>query len=106
MAIIQVDETEFDEIFHTTLESYEVVILKFESTYCDGCIALGFELEELDEIYDNVTILEIEAPENELLAQRYDVTEVPTIVIYKNKEIIYHGVGVILAVDILNMIKE
>jgi len=106
MAIIQVDETDFDEVFHSALETYSVVILKFESTYCDGCSALGFELEELDEIYNDVTILEIDAAENEFLTQKYNVTEVPTMIIYKNKEIMYQGVGVMLAVDILNIIKN
>jgi thioredoxin-like negative regulator of GroEL len=106
MAIIEVDGSDFQEVLEEQLQNYEVVILKFESMYCDGCIALGFELEELEESNDNIVILEIDCAENEPLVELYDVTQVPAMVIYKNKEIIYNGIGVVLAVDILEMIKE
>jgi thioredoxin-like negative regulator of GroEL len=107
MAVIEIDGENFQEVLQEHLETYRVVILKFESQYCDGCIALGFELEELEESdEENIAILEIDCADNELVAQLYNVTRVPAMAIYKNKELIYNGAGVILAADILEMIKE
>ncbi|WP_457745883.1 thioredoxin family protein [Sulfurimonas sp.] len=106
MAIIQVDGTDFKEIFEQESQKKNVVILKFESMYCDSCIALGFELEELEESRDDVTVLEIDCGENEILTQMYDVVQVPTMIIFKNKKMIYNGTGVVLAADIVEMIQE
>ena len=107
MAIIEVDESEFQEEIESAFERGDVVIVKFGSTYCDSCMALDFELEELDEKLDKLTVLEIDTPTAEGLTQLYDIVEVPTMKIYKNKEnMIYDGVGVTLAVDIEQIIKE
>jgi len=107
MAIIEVDGENFQEVLEEQLEAYNVVILKFTSQYCDGCIALDFELEEIEESdEENIAVLEIDCAENELVAELYNVTQVPSMVIYKNKEMIYNAKGVVLAADILEMIKE
>ena len=107
MAIIEVDEVEFEEQTNAAFKRGDILILKFSSTYCDSCMALGFELEELDEKMDNLTVLEIDTPASQELAQLYDIVEVPTMKIYKDKEnMIYDGVGVTLAVDIEQIIKE
>ena len=107
MAIIEIDESEFEQETQLAFDRGDIVILKFGSMYCDACMALGFELEELDEKMDNLTVLEIDTPASEELAQLYDVMQVPTMKIYKDREnLIFDAVGVTLAVDIEQMINE
>ena len=107
MAIIEIDESEFEQEIEAAFERGDIVIIKFGSMYCDSCMALGFELEELDEKMDNLTVLDIDTPASEELAQLYDIVEVPTMKIYKDREhLIYDGVGVRLAADIEQIIKE
>ena len=106
MAIIEVDEESFENELLSAFERKDNVILKFGSTYCDACMALEFELEELDETLDNVTILEIDCADSEELAQKYEIVEVPTLKIYKDKETpIFDGVGVVLAPDIAKLLE-
>ncbi len=105
--IIEVDELDFKEVLANEFSKGNIVILKFGSMYCDACMALGFELEELDEKMDNLSILEIDCSDSESLTQMYDIVQVPTMIIYKDaNSMIFNAVGVTLAVDIEKIIKE
>jgi len=105
MAFIQVDEMDFDEVLNAEFDRGQIVILKFGSEYCDACMALEFELEEIDDKYENISVLEIDCGESEELAQKYAITQVPTMIIYENKNsTLWHKEGVVLAADIENII--
>ena len=107
MAMIEVDETDFQEILFQEFDKKQIVILKFISEYCDACMALGFELEEIEEKHDNVSILEIDCGESEELAQHYGIREVPTMIIYENENsTLWHKEGVVLAQDIEEIINS
>lgn len=105
MAFIEVDEMDFQETLNEEFSKGQMVILKFGSEYCDACMALEFELEEIDDAHENITVLEIDCGESEELAQKYGVTQVPTMVIYENKDsTLWHKEGVVLAADIEKII--
>jgi len=107
MAIIEVDEENFEQELSCAFERKDRVVLKFGSTYCDACMALGFELEELDEKLEHFTVLEIDCSISDGLAQVYDIVEVPTMKIYRDKDsLIFDAVGITLAADIEEIIKE
>ncbi len=106
MAYIEVDDFNIKEVLSQEFAKKQIVILKFGSEYCDACLALDFELEEIDDKYENVSILEIDCGESEDLTQRYGVTQVPTMVIYENKNsTLWHKEGVMLAQDIEEIIN-
>ena len=71
MSFIQVDEMDFSEVLNNEFDKGQIVILKFGSEYCDACMALEFELEEIDDAHENVSVLEIDCGESEDLAQKY-----------------------------------
>lgn len=105
MAFIQVDEMDFDEVLNCEFDKGQIVILKFGSPYCDACMALEFELEEIDDKYEKVSILEIDCGDSEELAAKHGITQVPTMIIYENKNsTLWHKEGVVLAADIENII--
>jgi len=105
MSFIQVDEMNFDEKLREEFEKQQIVILKFGSTYCDACMALEFELEEIDDKYEKISVFEIDCAESESLTEQYGITQVPTMIIYENENsILWHKEGVVLAVDIKDII--
>ena len=107
MAFIKTDDNNFQENFETELSKDNTVILKFGSQWCDSCHALECELEELDESVDNVSILIIDCDESTRLTENYHIQQMPTMIIYKDKEtIIYQAEGVILCQDIRKIINE
>ncbi len=106
MAIIEVDDTDFQETLDAEFNKGQIVILKFGSEYCDTCMALGFELEEITDKHQNISVLEIDCGESEQLTELYAIQQVPTMVIYKDKHTtLWHKEGVVLADDIENIIE-
>jgi len=102
-----VEESNFDNIITKEFEKDKIVILKFMTEYCDACMMLGFELDELEDEFENISILEIDCAESQILAQKYGITEVPHTIIYKNKDtILLNKSGIILAQDIAKIIKD
>jgi len=107
LAFIEVDELDFQDVLDAEFAKGQIVILKFGSQFCDACNALDFELEEIDDKYDNVSVLEIDCSESEDLTQMYAIQEVPTMVIYENKDsVLWHSKGVVLAQDIEKLIAS
>ncbi len=107
MAIIEVNEANFNETIEAAFEKHQTVILKFGSELCDACMVQGFELEELDELLKELVILEIDLSESEALSYEFDITEVPTTIIFKNRDtILLREKGIILAADMQKIIKE
>ena len=106
MAFIKVDEMDFEETLSGEFSKNQMVILKFGSEYCDACLALDFELEEIDDKYENVSVLEIDCGESQDLTSSYGIRQVPTMIIYENANTtLWHKDGVMLAQDIEKIIN-
>ena len=101
MAFIEVDEDNFETILTQEFEKKQIVILKFGSEYCNSCHALECELEEVDDEFEDITVLNIDTDESPSLAEQFDVYQLPTMIIYRSRDsLLYHGEGVVLAQDI------
>ncbi len=106
MAFYEADDTNFKDIIDREFKKGQTVILKFTSDFCDACIALGFELEEIEEEDETISIIEIECSSCEQLTQSYNITQVPTMIIYKDKDtVLWHKEGVLLAQDIKDILS-
>ena len=102
--MIEIDEN-LDEVMSEEFAKGCMVILQFTSELCDACVALDMELEEIDEKYEDITILSIDCNENDDIVESYDIFETPTMIIFNSKkEMIYNGVGVVLYQDIEKII--
>ena len=100
MALIEVNSENFSEVMTNEFASGKKVVLKFVSEYCDACMALGFELEDIAQRED-VSVLEIDVADAGQIAEMYDVMEVPTMVIYKDdKTMLLNATGVMMEQDI------
>ena len=106
MAFIEVDSGNFQEVLTNEFADGKKVILKFMTEYCDACMALGFELEDIGERED-VAVLEIDCAESGNIAEMYDVMEVPTMVIYKDANtMLLNAVGIMMEQDIEEILDE
>lgn len=106
MALIEIEGSEFQTVLEEEFDKENTVILKFISPYCDACMALGFELEDIEERED-VSILEIDCAELGEIAEMYDVMEVPTMIIYKDKQsMLLNTTGVMMTQDIEEIIDD
>ncbi len=107
MAIIEVDDDDFYEVLEEEFSKANTVILKFGSEFCDSCFALECELEELDGLRDDISILAIDCDESIELSQKYYIHKLPTMIIYKDRQnTLYRGEGVVLCQDIMQIVDE
>jgi len=107
MAIIEVDEDDFNEVLEEEFLKNKIVILKFGSEFCTSCFALETELEELDELRDDISVLSIDCDVSMELVHKFYIQRLPTMIIYKDRNsTLYRDEGVILCQDIINIIDE
>lgn len=107
MAILEVDEENYQIIMNQEFSRGNTIILKFGSEFCEACSALEMELEQLDSMNDNLSILEIDTDQSPEIAEIYDVYQLPTMLIFKGRDnIIHEHEGVMLSEDIQKIIEE
>lgn len=105
MAFFEIEEENFNILLAEELAKGNSIVLKFGAELCDACQALDFELEELDENNDSISIFNIDYHECESLSNTYGVQMLPTIVIYNKNELLISHEGVMLCQDIVDIIK-
>ena len=67
----------------------EVTIVDFFAEWCGPCKMMGAELEEMKD----TKIIKVNVDDHEELAQKHGVMSIPTVEIYKNKEIVNKFIG-------------
>jgi rhodanese-related sulfurtransferase len=78
----------------TSLKSDKLVLVDFGSRYCPGCKKLEPTVDSLkNEQSDILKVIKIEAYENKGLVKELGVTSLPTLVLYKNNEVIWKKTG-------------
>ena len=82
------------------------VLVDFHAVWCGPCKMLAPVLKEVkDELGDNVKIVKIDVDQNQNLANRYQVRGVPTMMLFKNGEIVWRQSGLVPKEQILQAIK-
>ena len=67
----------------------ELTIVDFYAEWCGPCKMMGAELEEMKDI----KIIKVNVDDHEELAQKHGVMSIPTVEIYKNKEMVNKFIG-------------
>lgn len=83
-----------DEFRIEVLEQKKPVIVDFFADWCGPCNMLSPIFEELEnELKDNITFFKLNIDENIAIAQKCNVSIVPTMIIFQNGKIIKKIVG-------------
>ncbi len=81
----------FDSIINET----RPVIVDFHTLWCGPCKVQSPILKELaEELGDRVKVIKIDVDQNSELASRYQIQSVPTIMVFKNGEVMYKHAGI------------
>ena len=83
-------DANFDEL----LGSNKVVVADFWATWCGPCKAMGPSIDELSAEYEGQALIgKVDVEENNDLAEKYAIRSVPTIIFFKDGEMIDKMVG-------------
>jgi thioredoxin 1 len=92
--------------FETTIAS-GVTLVDFWAPWCGPCKSLGPILEEAaGELGDKAKIVKVNTDENIALAQKYGVSSIPFMVVFKDGEPVDQTVGVQPKANIVAMIEK
>ena len=86
-----------DETFDAEVKNSEIpVVVDFWAEWCGPCKAIGPALEEIaGEKQGSLSIVKLNIDENPLTPQKYNVRGIPTLLIFRNGEVIAEKVGAI-----------
>lgn len=98
MGVKTINEGNFEE---EVLNSQTTTIIDFYADWCGPCKMMSPIIDEISED-KSLTVGKVNVDENTELAIKYDVMSIPTILIFKNGELVNRFVGVHDKNEILN----
>lgn len=91
MAIVHANAQTFPQ---EVLQSNETVLVDFWAAWCGPCKMLAPILEELDGVAP-CKIVKVDVDENRSLALQYAVASIPTLLVFRNGQLVNRSVGLI-----------
>jgi len=89
------------------IESDKITIVDFYADWCGPCRKLSPIIEEIEqELSDNVKFTKINTDENIELAQRYQISGIPTLLVFKKGELAERMVGLMPKSSIITNIEK
>lgn len=92
--------------FSEIINSQKPVLVDFHADWCGPCKLLTPILKQVkEELQDAVKIVKIDVEKNQLLAAKYYVRSVPTMLLFKNGHQLWRKSGVLQKEGIISIIK-
>ena len=83
-----------DEDFDSKIKSEDISVIQFSAEWCGPCKAIGPVLEEIsNDRGESISIVKLNIDENPLTPQKYNVRGIPTLLIFKNGEVVAEKMG-------------
>jgi thioredoxin 1 len=93
------------EEFENTIKNNKLVLIDFFATWCPPCKMIGPVLEELQDLIKDVLIVKMDVDLNEDLAKQFKIMNIPTLMLFKNGELVQKEIGVKDLAYLIDMVK-
>jgi thioredoxin 1 len=101
MSTINVTDANLQE----TIQSNDLVLVDIWATWCGPCRALAPTLEEVARENSNIVIAKLDMDNNNATAQQYGVMSIPTMLLFKNGELVDRLVGALPKPSIMEKLE-
>ena len=89
---LEITDATFDNI---VLQSDKPVLVDFWAAWCGPCRMVGPIIDELSKEYDGKAVVgKVDVDNNQEFAAKYGVRNIPTVLLFKNGELVDRKVGV------------
>lgn len=102
MSVLTITTDNFD---NEVLKSDKTVLLDFWAAWCGPCRMLSPVVDQIAEEMPDIKVGKVNVDEQGELAQKFQVMSIPTLLVFKNGEMVQQAVGVQPKAAIVNMLK-
>jgi thioredoxin 1 len=89
------------------LDSDNVALVDFWATWCGPCMILGPVIEELAGDYEGKAVIaKLNVDENPKIAAEYGIRSIPSLLVFKNGQVVDQMVGVVPKNTIVKKLDE
>ena len=95
------------ETFNDIINGDKPVLVDFHATWCGPCKMMAPVIEELGkELEGKARVLKIDVDNNQAVAGQYNVQAVPTLIIFKDGQIVWRNAGAIPKPALMAQIEQ
>lgn len=93
--------------FSEIINSDKPVLVDFFAEWCGPCKMMAPVLKQVkDEVQDNANIIKVDIDKNQQTAAVYNISAVPTVMIFKNGRVLWRQSGVVPKIELVKKLKE
>ena len=90
------------ETFNDVINSGQLVLADFFATWCQPCKMMHPVLEQVKQTLGNrIRIIKVDVDKHGTTANRYSIQSVPTLILFRNGEILWRTSGAMPKADLL-----
>lgn len=93
--------------FLNIINSDKPVLVDFFADWCQPCKQMTPILKEVkSELKENIRIIKVNVDKNPAIATKFEIRSIPTVVVFKNGEMQWKGVGVKPAPELKAILRK
>ena len=90
------------EKFNDVINSGQLVLVDFIATWCQPCKMMHSILEQVKSVLGNrIRIIKVDVDKNDITASQYRIQSVPTLMLFRNGEVLWRTSGVVEKTELL-----
>ena len=101
MSVLHVNKNDFESVVK---ESTKTVLVDFWASWCGPCRMIAPVLEEVAAERPDVKVCKVNVDEEQELAISYGVSSIPTLLVFKNGQVVNKSIGAVPKAKILQML--
>ena len=102
MSIVKISNDNFET---EVIKSDKAVLVDFWATWCGPCMMVAPLLEEIAAENPDIKVAKIDVDQNPQLAAQFGIMSIPTLLVFKDGQVVNKSVGALPKEQILALIK-